>query len=338
VAHADKKTSAKLYKQGKKKFNLGEFDEAIELFKKAYDEYEAPAYLYNIAQAYRQLDDCKKAIFFYERFLAEKPDSGQAETIRGYIAELEEICKEKQAAPSDAPSEGAGDAAVSEGASGSDPSASGDTAATTESNTEVAAVDDAAASGVSSASTEVHATTPSEPRGPLVALSAEAGAAFFSMGDVIVPVSATLRLGAAYPIELGELTVEPGVAVLLSTMAYEEAMGDSTVLFSTYLANASASYRMSDTLRVAGELGVGVFSYSGLAQGNPFTEGGMEQGESFRSVAVRVGASAEYALAMDGLSASVSPGYTYAGAHDGLADRIPSVSNLQLIGGVRYRW
>ena len=48
--------------------------------------------LYNIAQAYRQLNNCEKSLFFYERFLAEKPGSDQEATIKGYVLELKSEC------------------------------------------------------------------------------------------------------------------------------------------------------------------------------------------------------------------------------------------------------
>ena len=60
-AWADKETSIQLYRAGKRKYELEEYSKAIGLFKQAYDEHPAPAYLYNIAQAYLKLDDCTQA-------------------------------------------------------------------------------------------------------------------------------------------------------------------------------------------------------------------------------------------------------------------------------------
>ncbi len=73
--HADKETSVQLYKAGKRKYELGEFDRAIGLFQQAYDEHPAPAYLYNIAQAYLKLENCPEALKHFKRFVAEKPDA-----------------------------------------------------------------------------------------------------------------------------------------------------------------------------------------------------------------------------------------------------------------------
>ena len=56
------------YNKGDAAYNLGRFDEAIENFTKAYEEWPLPEFLYNIAQSYRQQGNCKQALFFYKRF------------------------------------------------------------------------------------------------------------------------------------------------------------------------------------------------------------------------------------------------------------------------------
>lgn len=103
LAYADKDDSVRIYEQGKRDYNLGNFESAITLFKAAYKEYEAPAYLYNIAQAYRQQKNCEKALFFYERFLAEKPGSEREQTIRAHVADLKKKCGQDPTAPGQPP-------------------------------------------------------------------------------------------------------------------------------------------------------------------------------------------------------------------------------------------
>ena len=92
-------------KEGRRN-TVGNFDQAAESFKKAFEtesvESKKPAYLYNVAQAYRQGKDCKKAQFFYKRFLdlkendKVKPLTPDKRTeAEGFIADLDECAKRK---------------------------------------------------------------------------------------------------------------------------------------------------------------------------------------------------------------------------------------------------
>jgi hypothetical protein len=76
IASGDPKTAEEWFKQGENEYDLGNFDKAADAFKQAFsietNESKRPAYLYNVAQAYRQGGRCKDAAFFYKRFLALK--------------------------------------------------------------------------------------------------------------------------------------------------------------------------------------------------------------------------------------------------------------------------
>src|ERR1043165_8535917 len=76
LAHADPKTPDEWYTEGSKQYDLGNFDKAIEAFKKGFElepsDNKKSAYLFNLAQAYRQAGNCKDAQFFYKRYLAFK--------------------------------------------------------------------------------------------------------------------------------------------------------------------------------------------------------------------------------------------------------------------------
>src|SRR5688572_19522446 len=72
VAFADEATARKLFDDGERAYNLGEHDRAVDLFKKAYEQWPEPAFLFNVAQTYRQIGNCKQALFFYKRFLSLK--------------------------------------------------------------------------------------------------------------------------------------------------------------------------------------------------------------------------------------------------------------------------
>ncbi len=78
------------FMEGKKAYNLGEYDRAIDFYKEGYSLSPRPDFLYNIGQCYYQLKNWERAKFFYERYLSESPESGDAEEVRGIIRELDD--------------------------------------------------------------------------------------------------------------------------------------------------------------------------------------------------------------------------------------------------------
>ena len=76
LAAAQPKTPDDWYKEGETQYNLGNFPGAVDAFKKGFEletnDSKKAAYLYNVAQAYRQAKDCGNAQFFYKRYLALK--------------------------------------------------------------------------------------------------------------------------------------------------------------------------------------------------------------------------------------------------------------------------
>ena len=93
----DKDAEAKAhYEKGMKHYNLGEFDQAIEEFKKAYEFKEDPILLYNIGQAHRQKGDLEKAIFFYRRYLDAAPNAANKKDVQQRIKDLEELVKKQR--------------------------------------------------------------------------------------------------------------------------------------------------------------------------------------------------------------------------------------------------
>ena len=102
LAAAQPSTPEQWYKEGETQYNLGNFDKAADAFKQGYAlepaDAKKPAYLYNVAQAYRQGKKCKDAAFFYKRYLSlkdadiAKPLKPEKKSeIEGWIAELEAL-------------------------------------------------------------------------------------------------------------------------------------------------------------------------------------------------------------------------------------------------------
>jgi tetratricopeptide (TPR) repeat protein len=56
-------------------YDVGHFDQALELYTKAYEIYPKPALLFDIAQCHRLLGHYERALFFFHGYLREEPDA-----------------------------------------------------------------------------------------------------------------------------------------------------------------------------------------------------------------------------------------------------------------------
>src|SRR3990167_7025958 len=86
------------YPEGENHYNLGEFTKAVDAFKKGFEaetvESKKAAYLYNIAQSYRQAKECGNAQFFYKRYLALKDNDTKKPLRPEKRIEIEELIKQ----------------------------------------------------------------------------------------------------------------------------------------------------------------------------------------------------------------------------------------------------
>src|SRR5262249_40518497 len=80
----------RLFDEGQRHYNLGEYEQAIAQFKEDYRLSEAPLLLFNIAQAYRLLGpgNCDPALQFYARYLRADPQTLDRNAIEQRMAEL----------------------------------------------------------------------------------------------------------------------------------------------------------------------------------------------------------------------------------------------------------
>lgn len=97
---ADKQIARKAFEEGTRRYNLGEYDAALESFKNAYLHVEDPAFLFNIAQCHRALGQKEEALKLYRSFLRENTKA--PESIRQNVAEIidylqSEIAKDQKA-------------------------------------------------------------------------------------------------------------------------------------------------------------------------------------------------------------------------------------------------
>ncbi len=87
-----------LYEQATKDYNLGRFDDALRLYTQAYEIRADPAFLFNIAQCYRQLHRPAEAAREYRAYLREAPDAPNRAEVQQRIKDLDEETARQEAA------------------------------------------------------------------------------------------------------------------------------------------------------------------------------------------------------------------------------------------------
>jgi hypothetical protein len=319
---ADDKTAAEWFAEGEDAYNLGNFDAAVEAFKAGFSvetvAAKKPAYIYNIAQAYRGAGKCKDAAFFYRRFLSLKAndtakplsDETRAE-IEQRIAEQDQCAKQIDALRAKPPTNVLP-------ADTSSPAPTKQVATPSEDSDE----------------TEEEAE-PAHHRAAWVSARLLGGVSKLYVPGVDVPLRATGTLIAGYPIPIAdELRVEAGAAVAFTSVAYDD--GTHSASLTTLLANATLAYTVRPALEVRGDLGAGVLLFGGLERmGNPFAIGGAPASGTLVMPVVRVGASVAYTVTAN-LDIVVAPiAFSYSPAKDGLA--FTALSRLDILAGVGGR-
>jgi tetratricopeptide (TPR) repeat protein len=97
AAAEDKEAARKAYSEGSRYYNLNQYAEALEAFKRAYWNYEEPSFLYNIAQCHRALKHKSEAIDFYRGYLRNAPTTPKRAEVERLIAELDAALAQEKA-------------------------------------------------------------------------------------------------------------------------------------------------------------------------------------------------------------------------------------------------
>lgn len=93
----DQKARAKAeYRLGKAAFEIGQFQEALGHYQKAYRIYPAVGLLFNIGQCHRNLGNWDKAIFSFELYLKKKPDTDNRKAVQVLLQDLERRAEEER--------------------------------------------------------------------------------------------------------------------------------------------------------------------------------------------------------------------------------------------------
>jgi tetratricopeptide (TPR) repeat protein len=91
------------FERGDQLFKIGQFDDAIVEFKRAYELSPAPGLLFNIAQAYRAQKDREHALYFYTTYLREDPNAPEREYVEERIKELKQEPEPRADEPASTP-------------------------------------------------------------------------------------------------------------------------------------------------------------------------------------------------------------------------------------------
>lgn len=345
LASAQQKSPGDWFKDGETQYNLGNFSEAIEAFKKAYAletvESNKAVYLYNIAQAYRFAKDCSNAQFFYKRFLATrdaiKPplDVQKRNEIEARIKELEECARNAEAIknrppdqnlkPED-PNGNGGNGGNGSPGSKPDPNGKGPHVATKDPK------DPNDPDGDDNL--KVHKGVELPPS--VVSVRLVGGGAKISAGDLNVPVQATGALLGGYPIAIDKLIIEVGAGFTFTPVPFEgEMMVSKTAQLIGLLANVGGTYIVAPRIGVRGDLGIGAQWFNGVGD-SPFTNNAPTSG-ALPMFHLRAAVSADFAITPNFIATVVPIVFSYSPAASGLRDDIKSIRALDFMVGLGYR-
>ena len=365
LALAEPKTADDWYKEGANQYNLGDFDKAVDAFKKGFEleqsDAKKPAFLYNIAQAYRQAHKCRDAEFFYKRYLSlrdqdtAKPlEASKRTEIEGWIAEAEKCSAQEDSLAQKRP-----DSTIKpEGTSPrtnpttTTPKTTATAPKTTPTTTPTTTTppppktvatksgddDDDSGSTTSSGVTK-SATVGAAPQ--LFVARLTGGVGKVEAGNLTVPIQGTFNLFAGYPIQINDqLEVDAGINVGYMPVPFTNLMtnANQTASLISVLADAGATYTVIPNLGIRGDLGIGALVFSGMGDpGNPFTNNGAPASGALGMLAVRAAVAADYAITPN-IVATVTPfAIEYSPAKSGLRDDIKSILSFDFMLGVGYR-
>jgi hypothetical protein len=339
-----KDNAVQWWQQATKLYERKRYRQSIEPYQHAYDcavmlpssdkaTKTAANFLFNIAQAHRQLGECGPAIQRYRRYLtmtrkltgdAQVRDVQAAVTVT--LAELEEECPEQAA---EEPAEETSPPDRSDGDGASTPQAP------EESRPAEITEDDEVDDGPEDARIGVDAAGGPE----LLSLSIAAGPTFIRMDDLDVPAQVAFALRAGHPMRLGALGVEIGAAFTYTPVPWNNRMAEAsgTAALWGILLNAGVSYPLMDRLSARADLGLGVLNFSGLGNANPFTLGGGVPDRPLTMFNARVELGLAYAITPN-LVVSASPFVlAYSPADKSLSDLVGSLLRYELLIGAGYR-
>ncbi len=372
----DKKKALDLYDKGNTQYNLGRWKQAIELFTQAYEVYNAPEFLFNIAQAHRQDGNCSEALFFYRRYLANKPNATNKAEVDGFIKELDGKCTEGTGTTGTGTTgtgttgtgttgtgttgttgtgtgktgtgttgtgtSGTGTTGTGTGTTGTGKTGTGKTGTTRTADTTTTVDNDDDDTEVDDDDDSIDVSeTGGKPH--LFTASLGVGPSFMTSGDLNKPVHMSFALGAGYPIAIDKASFEPGVLVTYSPIPWEGEVDGMEVTgtagLTALMANAAGGYPIVPSLpalSARAEVGLGVLVMSGLERGNPFLESNQFADGSIAMFHARIALGADY-MVTPNLAVFAQPVVFSFSPASKLRDEISSVTRYEILFGAGYK-
>ncbi len=341
-ARADKKKALEYYERGSVAYNVGQFDKAISLFTKAYEEHQAASFLFNIAQSHRQAGRCKKALFFYGRYLTLDPEAENRDLVEEHIAALKRRCG--SSIPDDKPRRPTvvDRAKTKPRRPTVEPTAPKpavvDDAPVIGAESTAAASDDPA-DGQPTPAEVLHATAPGETERAIpIRGFAEIGPSFITMGDLDIPTQVSYHLGGDYQVtEQSGVAIRAGLGVTITPLPWDGSETSGTAYLYSVLAHANLTRELAPRLNGRAQVGVGFAFLTGITDimEQPFTEMDFKADGVITMPTLRVALGAEYDLA-NNFVATVSPIVLAVTSHrEGMAG---SFRRFEMLAGVTYQF
>lgn len=94
----DRPGARRAFQEGRRHYDLGEYEQALESFKQAYHRYEDPVFLFNFAQCHRALGRKQEAINSYKSYLRNAKSLANRDEVQKIIGTLEASVAAEKAA------------------------------------------------------------------------------------------------------------------------------------------------------------------------------------------------------------------------------------------------
>jgi len=348
LAWAQQRSADDWYKEGENQYNLGNFDKAVEAFKQGFsletNEGKKAVYLFNVAQAYRQSNDCKNAQFFYKRFLAlknndtVKPLSAKTrKDVEDRITELEACVQQATSISKRPPNNNI----PPDGESGDKPPPSDGGDSGHKGTGKDVAIGKHRDDGEDDDGGSV--TKPAQLTAPhVISARLTGGGTKVSTGNIEVPVQITFAAVAGYPIAVNrQLVIDVGGAFTFTPVPYTiDPPGPATTVSKTaqligLMANVGATYEVIPKLGLRGDVGLGALFFANVSE-SPFTDNLPTSG-ALTMFHVRAAASADYAVTPNIIVTATPIAFTYSPPKDGLITSITSITSIDFMIGIGYR-
>ncbi len=299
-----------LFMLGQQYWEEERYEEASATWLEAYETQPVPIILYNIAQAYRRQGDCPAALYFYQRYVRDDPDSRQSELASEHITSLVRQCEPRSPWADEEPDDDAPD--------------DHEDVAQEEEEPDI--------------EPEIEPQPVAPAPTPMIAAVAEVGPAIAPMGPLDVPMLTSVRVGAGYPLDLGDIELQIGASATFAPVPWSRADESGTALLTGLLANAAARYPIIPDLFARGELGLGALVFSGVAhEDSVFLEPGLAATGALGMFHLRIQGAVEYELTPN-IALSASPlVFSFSPPHAGLRDDLGTLTRFEFLAGLAMR-